>query len=105
MHVYIPARTTSVLLLQTVNLYRLVIVIVLMCDLLQYCFILVFVLLEIQLQSATVNELQLLEEFGNTIESEALLYITGYVTHRSRSSHPPLGLLTTTMEPLDKHDS
>lgn len=69
----------------------------------------IFILLEIQWRNISVDELSLLEEFEKEIaqqkiETEALLYVTGYVAHRFRSSHPYLGVPTATMEPLDKHD-
>lgn len=64
---------------------------------------------EIQWRSTSVDELKLLEEFEKKIalqeiKTEALIYVTGYVAHRFRSSHPYLGVPTATMEPLDRND-
>jgi len=49
--------------------------------------------LENQWRSTSVAELQLLEQFEKEIglqkiETEALIYVAGYVAHRFRSSHP-----------------
>jgi len=53
---------------------------------------------------ATSEELQLLEVFENyaakqTVQEEALIYITGYVAHRFRHRYPHLGVPTHTLIP------
>ncbi|TGZ42226.1 Uncharacterized protein DBV15_12163, partial [Temnothorax longispinosus] len=62
----------------------------------------------LHIHNATVDEWKLLEEFEQDIarqkiESEALVYITGYVGYRFRFSFCHLGLPTAKLQSLDKH--
>lgn len=50
--------------------------------------------------------MRLMKEFENeianeSIELEALIYITGYVAHRYRHKYPMLGVRTKTLSPTD----
>jgi len=65
--------------------------------------------LENQWRSTSAAKLQLLEQFEKEIglqkiETEALIYVAGYVAHRFRSSHPHLGIPTITMESMDRNN-
>ncbi|KYQ55476.1 hypothetical protein ALC60_05651 [Trachymyrmex zeteki] len=71
-----------------------------------YIYITIFVALQIKYYSATDVELELLDKFEATIaeqdiESQALIYVAGYVAHRFQYKYPQLGYKTKTITPSD----